>query len=359
VSILKQKKDTLKQTKFMRKITFLFLFSLLLNVSNLLAQDYLVNTWYEIDVSAATLNGRPSCVHIEDPSCWNGTISTGVNWSGGPYGSPAFTGAVGYIEGGIYDSAPVWDGTSVAYVSQWTGVSGLVNPMRPGKIKFRIPASWVPQGTCKGFYLWEIPCIYEQACIYKFPNPIYINVCNPAPNPAEPSGCVASSISTLDGLSCAKFTRFNNATCSSCYCVKVQFTDNTTTSFNINFGSGNTVMNCFSKTISSVVSIIPSTNCGGCESGTTFKQVSVSDEKTETEKQKIIVSPNPAISVLRFEGPDLSKYKISIYDVTGKEIFKESKIDTEINISKLTSGVYLYIIKDNLGFSQEGKIVKK
>lgn len=338
----------------MKKITFLFLFSLLLNVSNLLAQGYVVDTWYEIDVSATTLNTKPSCVNIEDPTCWNGTISSGVNWSGGMYGSPTVVGAVGYIDGGIYDPAPVWNGTSIAYISQWTGGSGLVNPMRPAKIKFKIPASWVPQGDCKDFYLWEIPCYYEQACIYKFPSPTYIKVCNPA----DPSNCVTNTISTLDGLSCAKFIRSTTANCGLCYCVKVKFTDNTTTSFNINFGSGNTVMNCFSKTISSVVSITPSANCGGCESGTTFKQVSISDEKSETEKQKIIVSPNPASSVLRFDGLDLEKYKISIYDITGKELFKESKIDNEINISKLKSGVYLYIITDDLGFSQEGKIIK-
>lgn len=343
----------------MKKITFLFLLGLLLNITNVFAQDYLVDNWYEIDISATTLNTKPSCVNIEDPTCWNGTISTGVNWTGGLYGSPKIVGPVGFIDEGIYNPAPVWNGTSVAYISQWTGASGLVNPMRPAKIRFKIPSSWVPQGQCKDFYLWEIPCIYEQVCIYKFPSPIYIKLCNPTPNPADPSSCISNSITSVDGLSCLKFTRFNTSTCGSCYCVKIKFTDNTTTSFNINFGSGNTVMNCFSKTIASVTSITASTNCGGCESGTTYKTASIIEKNDIiVEKSRIIVSPNPTNSVVRFDGLDLDKYKILIYDVTGKSIFKETKINTEINISKLMNGVYLYIITDDFGFSQEGKIVK-
>ena len=73
----------------------------------------------------------------------------------------------------------------------------------------------------------------------------------------------------------------------------------------------------------------------------------------------IVVSPNPTSSVVKFEGKDLNNYKVSIYNYNGIEIIKSSKLDQEINLQKQDKGIYFYIITDENGFKQEGKIIKE
>ncbi|WP_298304324.1 T9SS type A sorting domain-containing protein [Flavobacterium sp.] len=74
---------------------------------------------------------------------------------------------------------------------------------------------------------------------------------------------------------------------------------------------------------------------------------------------KIIVSPNPTTSTIKFEGNDLNNYKVSIFNSNGNEIIKNSKIDQNISIEKQEKGVYIYIITDENGFEQKGKIIKE
>lgn len=74
---------------------------------------------------------------------------------------------------------------------------------------------------------------------------------------------------------------------------------------------------------------------------------------------KIIVSPNPTTSTIKFEGENLNNYKVSIFNSNGNEIIKDSKIDQSISIEKQEKGIYIYIITDDNGFKQEGKIVKE
>lgn len=73
----------------------------------------------------------------------------------------------------------------------------------------------------------------------------------------------------------------------------------------------------------------------------------------------IKVSPNPTSSVIKFEGKDLNNYKVSIFNYNGTEIITNSKIDQEINLAKQQKGIYFYIITDDKGFKQEGKIIKE
>lgn len=90
--------------------------------------------------------------------------------------------------------------------------------------------------------------------------------------------------------------------------------------------------------------------CGSCQ---------CSAAKLSNQKAKIIISPNPTSSIIKFEGKNLSDYKISIFNIKGTEIIKDSKIDQNINMEKQAKGIYLYIITDETGFKQEGKIIKE
>lgn len=75
--------------------------------------------------------------------------------------------------------------------------------------------------------------------------------------------------------------------------------------------------------------------------------------------KEILVTPNPTTSIIKFQGEDLNNYKVSIFNIYGTEILKDSKIDQEINFEKQEKGIYFYIITDENGFKQEGKIIKE
>ena len=175
------------------------------------------------------------------------------------------------------------------------------------------------------------------------------------------------SINTCCDLSCIKFVRTSNlATCKKCYCAKIEFTDGTTTSFYVNFGSGNVVMNCFSKPIKRLVSLTASTNCGGCATGTTYRQgekpeesINDNEEVYAVEIERISVSPNPTKSILNFKGENLDKYVITIYNENGEIVIKNSKVDTVLSLENFKQGIYFYQLTDDSGYSQKGKIIKE
>ncbi|NOU15944.1 MAG: T9SS type A sorting domain-containing protein [Bacteroidales bacterium] len=73
----------------------------------------------------------------------------------------------------------------------------------------------------------------------------------------------------------------------------------------------------------------------------------------------IKVSPNPTSSLIKFDGENLSNYKVSIFNSNGIEIIKNSKIDEGISIEKQEKGIYIYILTDENGYKQEGKIIKE
>ncbi len=76
-------------------------------------------------------------------------------------------------------------------------------------------------------------------------------------------------------------------------------------------------------------------------------------------QNEIKVYPNPTTSKIQFMGNNLSNLKVSIFDETGNEVLKNPKIDEEISLDKLRAGTLIYIITDEKGFKQEGKIIKK
>jgi len=81
--------------------------------------------------------------------------------------------------------------------------------------------------------------------------------------------------------------------------------------------------------------------------------------KIVKNQQSIIVSPNPTTSIIKFEGENLNDYKISIFNMNGEEILKSLKLDQNLSLEKQQKGIYLYVITNEKGFKQEGKIIKE
>lgn len=73
----------------------------------------------------------------------------------------------------------------------------------------------------------------------------------------------------------------------------------------------------------------------------------------------IKISPNPTNATITFEGKDLKNHKVTIYDSNGVEIIKNSKIYQNISLEKQNKGIYFYVITDENGFQQKGKIIKE
>lgn len=78
----------------------------------------------------------------------------------------------------------------------------------------------------------------------------------------------------------------------------------------------------------------------------------------ESVRADINVFPNPASSVIRFDGADLSRFKISITNDKGVEIIHDARIDNEINIEQHPKGSYYYRITNGTGVVKEGTIIK-
>ncbi|RBA28451.1 T9SS type A sorting domain-containing protein [Flavobacterium tibetense] len=76
-------------------------------------------------------------------------------------------------------------------------------------------------------------------------------------------------------------------------------------------------------------------------------------------KNEIKLYPNPTSKSINFNGDNLNNPKISIYDSTGKELISENKKNNNINLEKLSPGIYFYEITDEDGFKQNGKIIKE
>lgn len=74
---------------------------------------------------------------------------------------------------------------------------------------------------------------------------------------------------------------------------------------------------------------------------------------------KIKVFPNPASSIINFEGIDLEKYSVTIFDVNGVNIIENSKIDKPINIENQKKGVLFYKISNENEVIQQGKLIKQ
>lgn len=70
----------------------------------------------------------------------------------------------------------------------------------------------------------------------------------------------------------------------------------------------------------------------------------------------IIVYPNPASSIVSFKGKNLDSYIMSLYNLEGRKVLEKS-ISEPVNISSLSKGMYIYLLSDDAGNKQQGKLV--
>jgi len=89
-----------------------------------------------------------------------------------------------------------------------------------------------------------------------------------------------------------------------------------------------------------------------------FSQTKDKVPKQETIKAKEIVGfkmyPNPVINGILFINTlENSQKDIQIFDVLGKQVFSKSIINQRLDISKLTSGIYI------LKVSEKGKVATR
>ena len=73
----------------------------------------------------------------------------------------------------------------------------------------------------------------------------------------------------------------------------------------------------------------------------------------------IHVFPNPTTSTLTFSGKKLEGHKVSIFDIYGNTIIKDKSILQKIDLQRQKPGTYIYVITDEKGNQQRGRIVKE
>ncbi|MFT3795028.1 S8 family serine peptidase [Flavobacterium sp.] len=83
------------------------------------------------------------------------------------------------------------------------------------------------------------------------------------------------------------------------------------------------------------------------------------DSKENTKADRIKVYPNPVQSIVNFEGDDLSKYSISIYDQNGNPVMAKDTLEDSINMGQQEKGMYIYIISGANDYRQVGKLLKE
>ena len=77
-------------------------------------------------------------------------------------------------------------------------------------------------------------------------------------------------------------------------------------------------------------------------------------------ESSILVQPNPADKVLQFIAKDLETYKLEIFSIQGKLIYKQSvESKAKIDISAWSKGVYLVKSTNQDGVAEQTKFIKK
>jgi hypothetical protein len=70
------------------------------------------------------------------------------------------------------------------------------------------------------------------------------------------------------------------------------------------------------------------------------------------------VYPNPVLNELKFQSElDLSGALIKVYDFSGREVLQAKNVNNRLNVSRLTSGVYLITVNKN-GQMITGRFIK-
>jgi hypothetical protein len=98
----------------------------------------------------------------------------------------------------------------------------------------------------------------------------------------------------------------------------------------------------------------PGLGGGGITIGKTAADGTISGER-------FLLAPNPVKNELLFSGDadNLSDYKVSVYDLSGREVVSNAPVGSKIPFGNHVSGVYQFVITGPDNYRQEGKIVKE
>jgi hypothetical protein len=77
--------------------------------------------------------------------------------------------------------------------------------------------------------------------------------------------------------------------------------------------------------------------------------------------QEISIYPNPATTVLNLSSTEMMDFTISVTDVTGRVVLREKVLDSfyPVDVSSLTSGIYLLRLETPEGANKMVKFVKR
>ena len=76
-------------------------------------------------------------------------------------------------------------------------------------------------------------------------------------------------------------------------------------------------------------------------------------------KKEISVYPNPTIDFLNFQLENNNANKLRLFDANGREVYNSEIINNRVDVSNLTSGLYLGILEMNNFENFTFKFVKK
>jgi len=76
---------------------------------------------------------------------------------------------------------------------------------------------------------------------------------------------------------------------------------------------------------------------------------------------KIVLFPNPTQDYFTISSKDENEFSITIYNITGKQVLFQSKLQntSSINIQNLKSGIYFVSVSDESGNTSVKKLIKK
>ncbi len=189
----------------------------------------------------------------------------------------------------------------------------------------------------------------------------YLNPLQHTCSDCVPNNCpsISTQIRSCDGLNCIKLTKpnFYPISCPKCFCVKVTFSDGSTSSFDASFSHGNKVMHCYDKPISNyTLTAKPESECNECSSGGI---VIFGQRKKSIINQPLKIYPNPTGNVFKIENTSDRKItNVKIFDIKGKQI-KNFTFSEDYSINDLQNGVYLVKIFEGDKEISTMRLIKK
>lgn len=97
------------------------------------------------------------------------------------------------------------------------------------------------------------------------------------------------------------------------------------------------------------------------DSNGNYKKITGLEETGHINAQNYRIYPNPMLDHLHFRQlNEQHRYSLQIMDISGRELMLHhiNSSDYQIDVSELSSGVYIYYLQDEKGNFSSGKLIK-